>query len=188
MSGPISLPDITNVGELIQKKRAADRAQVDQLAAWLPKPTFEPLKRTFGQPIWVDIRACLQNGSKLPLKIVHVGVEVRSTWLVPDHLQVDKRLDVYMPRESLRTSSFFFANVLLAPGATHEQPCRLDLSDHSPAKSLGLDIHPGIECEFRSILVIDNAGRRWRLQPGRGDPQRVPRGRKRKDEYEPREW
>jgi hypothetical protein len=172
----------------IRDRRADDRAQVDRLAAWI-KPDFSPLKRAAGQPLWVDIRALLRNASELPFEIVHVGVVIRPRWVVPDPLQNDKRVPAHKPFEDPATSTFVFGGIRLAPGDTHEQGHKLDLSDAAPAESLGLSFERGIACEFRSILVVDNAGRRWRLEPGRaGSAKRVRRGRKRKDEFEPHHW
>jgi hypothetical protein len=134
----------------------------------------------------------IRNRSKLPIEIVHVGVKLRPIWVVPDHLQPDqvrsKASSVFMPRET-ETSTFIFQGIRLAPGATHEQAPKIDVGDSAPARSLGISPVRGIICEFRSVLVIDNAGRRWRLQPGRaGSAKRVRPGRKRIDEYEPQYW
>ena len=177
---------------LIRDRLAANRAQVDRLAAWIEPPSFAPFQRTPGQPVWVDVRVLIRNTSKLPLEIVHVGVKLRPSWVVTDHLQPDqvrnKAFPVHMPRET-EASTFKFQVSRLAPGATHKQAHKIDVGDSAPARSLGISPDRGIVCEFRSVLVIDNAGRRWRLQPGRaGSAERVRRGRKRKDEYEPQHW
>jgi hypothetical protein len=42
------------------------------------------------------------------------------------------------------------------------EPARPDVSEDAPLQ--------GIQSEFRSILVTDNAGRRWRIRPGQGGP------------------
>jgi hypothetical protein len=169
-------------------RRAADRAQVDKLAVWIEWDS--DLGRSPGEPFYVNVRVHLRNASKLPIEIVHVGVDVRSRWAAPDILQADKRVGVFKPVEGTEKSTFIFGAIRLAPDQTYERlPYRLDISHHAPARSGMLWADRGIVCEFRSILVIDNAGRRWRLRPGRsGSAERVPRGRKRKDEYEPRDW
>lgn len=177
---------------LIRDRLAANRAQVDRLAAWIDPPSFAPLQRTPGQPVWVDVRVLIRNTSKLPLEIVHVGVKLRPIWVVPDVLQPDqvrnKTFPVFMPRQT-KESTFVFQGIRLGPGATHEQAHQTDVADSAPPKSLGISPVRGIVCEFRSVLVIDNAGRRWRLQPGRaGSAERVRSGGKRKDEYEPQYW
>ena len=48
---------------------AANRPQVDRLAVWIEPPSFAPLQRTPGQPVWVDVRVLIRNTSKLPLEI-----------------------------------------------------------------------------------------------------------------------
>jgi hypothetical protein len=171
----------------VRDPRKSARKQVDELAAWA-EPESE-LQRTPGQPHPAKIRVFLHNASTLPIEIVHVGVDVRSSWVVPDPLHHDKRVGVYKPRDGLKASSMFFRGVRLAPDQTHEQVHTLDISDHAPARSIFLWPDQGIVCEFRTILVIDNAGRRWRLHPGRKGPaKRAPHNRKREDEHEPHYW
>jgi len=171
----------------VREPRKLAREQVDRLAAWAePKAEF---KRTPGKPHQVEVRAFLHNASTLPIQIVHAGVDVRSTWAVPDVLQPDKRVEVSKPADGLETSSMFFGRFRLPPGKTHEQVHTLDISDHAPAASTMLWPDRAVVCDFRTILVIDNAGRRWRLRPGRsGSAKRARRNRKREDEYEPRDW
>jgi hypothetical protein len=134
----------------------------------------------------VNVRVFLRNASQLPIEIVHVGAEIRSRWAVLDILQRDKRVGASKPVDGTERSTFTFGGIRLVPDQNYEHRYRLDMSHHAPARSSTLALERGIVGEFRSILVIDNAGRRWRLRPGRGgSAKRVRRGRKRKDEYEP---
>jgi hypothetical protein len=129
----------------VRDPRKSARKQVDELAAWA-EPESE-LQRTPGQPHPVKIRVFLHNASTLPIEIVHVGVDVRSSWVVPDPLHHDKRVGVYKPRDGLKASSMFFRGVRLAPDQTHEQVHTLDISDHAPARSIFLWPDQGIVCE-----------------------------------------
>jgi hypothetical protein len=105
-----------------------------------------------------------------------------------DVLQTDKRPEVSKPADGLKTSTITFGGFRLPPDGKHEAVTTLDIGDHAPAAATMLWIQ-GVVCDYRTILVIDNAGRRWRLRPGRSGPaKRAPRGRKREDEYEPRDW
>jgi hypothetical protein len=151
----------------LRDRRASDRAQVDELAAWGEAFSM----RTAEQPFKVGTRVLLRNASNLPVEIVQVVFDVRSRWLVPDHAQLDKRVPAYKQVEAPRRS-MSFGGIRVPPGDRHEQSDSLDLSDVMPLESGGLSPVRGIMCEVRIILLIDNAGRRWRIQPGRGGPAR----------------
>ena len=197
---PTWLQDLAAIGEaagglalllailiFIRDRGAADRTQVDQLAVWWEGEPESARELTSGEPLWVNVRVFLKNASNLPMEIAHAGIDVGSTWLVPDHDQPDKRPLVFTPTQATKKSSFFFYGLRLAPDLTHVQPHRLDLSENAPAYSTELSPLQGVTCEFRSILVTDNAGRRWRIRPGRGGPaKRLRWYSRRRDEYEPR--
>jgi hypothetical protein len=73
---------LLTISIFIRDRRTSDRAQVDQLATWAEASPLA-LELIEGQPFWVNARVFLRNASKLPIEIVHVGVNVQSTWLVP---------------------------------------------------------------------------------------------------------
>jgi hypothetical protein len=169
----------------IRDRRASDRAQIDQLAAWA-EAIPDAFELTEGQPFWVNARVFLRNASTLPIEIVHVGVNVQSTWRVPDHEQSGKLVPIWEPVEGIKESPFFFGRFRLPPDDTHVQSHQKDLSDDVPPESVGLWYGNGLVCDFRTILVTDNAGRRWRIRPGRGGPAKRLRWYSRqRDEYEP---
>jgi hypothetical protein len=170
----------------IRDRRVADRAQIDQFAAWIEWDS--DLERPPGEPFYVNVRVLLRNVSKLPIEIIHVGVDIRARWTVED-LQAEEHVAVSKPVEGTEKPTFMIRGVRLAPNQTYEQNHRQDMSHHAPARPVLLWPDGGIVCKFRSILVIDNAGRRWRVRPGQaGSAERVPWGRKPKDELEPRYW
>lgn len=170
------------VGIFYRDRRAANRAQVDLLALWIEVDA--ELKRVPGQPHWVQVRALIRNASNLPIEITHVGVDIRPNWLVQDILQTDKRLEVYKGREA-PTNSMTFGGFRLAPGVTHEQEHTIDVSGGAPAGSPMLMPGSALTTQFRTALVIDNAGRRWRLRPGERGPAQFVRRYRRKDVLEP---
>lgn len=70
--------------------------------------------------------------------------------------------------------SMTFGEVRVAPGSTHIQEHTIDVSDGAPAGSPMLTPGRALITQFRTVLVIDNAGRRWRLRPGmRGPAQHI---------------
>jgi hypothetical protein len=177
---------LLTISIFIRDRRTSDRAQVDQLATWAEASPLA-LELIEGQPFWVNARVFLRNASKLPIEIVHVGVNVQSTWLVPDHEQPETtNVEVWKDRQGTQKSAFFFGRFRLAPDDTHIQSHQLDLSDDVPPESVGIWPAQGLRCDFRTILVTDNAGRRWRIRPGRGGPAKRLRWYSRqRDEYEP---
>jgi hypothetical protein len=146
------------IASFVRERGSAERAQVDQLAAWADiDPDSSPLPR---------IQIHLHNTSKLPMQIVQVGVDLRSRWLAADDPRSGRLLllgDIV--DDPTEKSTIFFPGVRLLPESIYE--------DHQyvgPPPEMWKPTLQGIAGDLGSIVVIDSAGRRWRWRPGRGEP------------------
>jgi hypothetical protein len=67
-------------------------------------------------------------------------------------------------------------------------PYEFDVAHTVPERAQQLDLVQGVRCEIDWLLLIDNAGVKWEIQPGRGGRAKRIRWYNRPKEYQPQQF
>jgi hypothetical protein len=140
------------------------RSQVDLVGAWA-EPTYER------QPPWAErveqakIQVYVRNGSQLPVKAKQLKYTIHTRWLVPADDGAWETVDGAPARPR------YLQDFQVRPQQTwdnNSNPYEANLADTAPERAVQLDFIQGARCEIDSVVVIDNAGRTWEIQPNSG--------------------
>ncbi len=169
------------VAVFVRDRRSADRAQVDALSLWA-EVTHD--RRLPGDPRVekISIAFKIRNASTVPVWLHHVKWRVDTTWLTSSG-------GGYVHVSGVRPIPLFHQDVIqMAPNSEWSSDLDHDVAHIAPDNAVQLELIRGAVCLPDVALVVDNAGRRWRVRPGAGRrAQRVGWWVKRQ-EYEPQGW
>jgi hypothetical protein len=119
----------------------------------------------------------VRNASQLPITVVQVAYSIRTTWLVPvdkaepENQAEPKRIIAYDPVEGTEPVRSFPADFLVQPGETWDNngtPNRINFAHTAPPDAVQLAFTNGVRWQIDWLLILDNAGRKWEVRPGRG--------------------
>jgi hypothetical protein len=153
----------------------AERAQVDLVGAWAK---IEHYPRSPDE--LAGVRLYVKNASQLPIEVVQLAFEVQGRWRV----RSGERSWRLVP--GLKSRLWFKENLGVAPEETWNSSLDANIADTIPEEGARLDQLESVRCVIRWLLVIDSAGRRWRLEPGKGRRAKRITRYSRPREYEPR--
>jgi hypothetical protein len=156
----------------------AERAQVDLIGAWA-RPTYP------GTGSEVSVQPYIRNGSELPVEVKTLAYEIHTGWLVPTDGGAYKSV-----AGSPAVKQFLF-DVSVAPQETWDNAgtaSSANVAHTRPEGGVRLDPLRSLWCEVSWLLVVDNAGRRWKLRPVKGRRARRIRWYHRPREYQPLDW
>jgi len=160
----------------VRDRSNADRAQVDLIGTWAkiehyPKTPDENAR----------VRLFIKNSSQLPMEIVQLAFDVHGRWLIPSGPDSQRSTPGVNPRrhflDDLGSS---------APDETWSNSFQVNVADTMPQEDASLNFLESARCSIMWLLLIDNAGRRWEIQPGKGGRAKRVRWYSRLREYQPR--
>jgi hypothetical protein len=136
----------------------AERVQVDLIGTWW---TIEHYPRSPDEE--AGVRLYIRNASQLPIEVVQLAYEVHGRWRVPSGSHSWRLVAGVNPRRN-------FLEVLrpVAPEETWNSSNPVNVADTIPEEGARLDPLESVRCVIVWLLLIDSAGRRWELQPGKG--------------------
>jgi hypothetical protein len=144
---------------LVRDRNNADRAQVDLVAVWA-EPDYER------QGAQATIHLYVRNGSDLPVNVLDLYYVIHTRWLVPP-----KGPDDWGGYDSIegtpQPSAFPPGEFQVRPHETWHSTVLEGLAETAPEGALQLDPEKGVRPEIDYLLILDNAGRKWRVQPSR---------------------
>jgi hypothetical protein len=82
----------------------------------------------------------------------------------------------------------FTADLVVPPGEVKEWSFETNLAHTAPRAAVQLALTNGITAHVDSLLIVDNAGRRWEVRCERSGRATAVGRRWRAKEYLPREW
>ena len=133
---------------------------------------FEPRRRPPGEPRvqQAKIYVFLRNASELPVVVKHLEYTIRTRWLVPTDDGAREPVDgtpagPYHLYDIQLRSHAGVPNEFWNNNAT---PYEVDLAHTAPERAVQLDPIQGVRCEIDSVVVLDNAGRKWEIRPSGG--------------------
>ena len=152
------------------------RQQVDSIG-WWPLLTVDE-----SDPDVLKVTWCIQNASELPIDIDYFEFTPKSYWHIPGkHVEAEwggKRytLSPYDIRAGLDVEyQFFFSDIHIPPKEVWKSSnIRVGVKPQRP-KDADRVMLEKTNCVVKICCITDNAGRRWRVLPGRG--QRAKRHR-----------
>lgn len=159
----------------LRNQGSAQRSQVDLFGAWATV-TYErrhPEDQTRVED--GDVTAHLRNASQLPLKAMEVAYTIESIWMVEDtaQSQYPNGPGVWLEQPGTETQKFFHYDVFVPPQDTLELPFKVNVAHMAPEAATQLGLLDGIKAHVDSLQLVDNAGRRWKVHPGRGSRARA---------------
>jgi hypothetical protein len=155
----------------LRDRSNAERAQVDLIGAW-GTTQYEIKWPTDSRRVETAIaRVFIRNASALPIEVERLSCRIETTWVVPINV-AEKRYD---HAHGVKSESLFIEKVTVVPDNTWESlDDRFNLRDMAPEGAVQLSPFQGVRCVVTALLVVDNAGRRWELRPGKeGRAKRV---------------
>lgn len=164
----------------------ADRAEIDKIGIWF-SVMYE--RRLPGSSLVeeADITMHVKNAGNLPMQIVQIACQVKSRWMIPAE-DGDPLVIAHSIEDGIDRSLRFTEEFQLPPSETIDIDMRTNVRHHAPPNAAQIATIGGIKCEAIWLLAIDNAGRRWEVNPGqRGRAKRITRYHRRK-EYQPVGW
>lgn len=171
-------------------RRRDDRELIDKLAVW-PTVSYDDkleLHRPDELVAPAQVKLQSKNASDLPIEIHAVECEVTSRWMVP--VPGPQVVEAYNVVPSTKAPQVLFSYYDLLPPDHVEvlMDYALTMVDQAPDNAVSLDPIHGVVARVRWFLAIDNAGRRWEVQPGRGRRARRIRWYTPRRAYYPVEW
>ena len=131
-----------------------------------------------------------RNAGDVPVEVHQVAFRIRSEWAVEIQAPDDTGFGVWEIRPGVDQSSHFTQWFLLAPDerrtVIHGQV--VSVAHHAPKRATALNAPGGVSARVDWLLVVDNAGRRWEVRPGRGRQARRIRWYSYGREFYPRAW
>jgi hypothetical protein len=157
---------------LLRDHGNAERSQVDRVGAWA-EPTYERRPPGGERVEQAKIQVYVRNGSQLPVRVRQLKYTVRTMWLVSTDDGAWERVD------GEQAGPFYLQDFQVRPGQTWDNkstPYEANLAHTAPERAAQLDFIQGVRCEIESVVVLDNAGREWEIEPsggGRAKPFRT---------------
>lgn len=148
----------------------AERAQVDLIGAWT-NVEYECSWPACPRVVEGTVTAHIRNASQLPVRVVMIAYKVDSTWLVEDLEQSSFSqggTGVWTPTPGVEPQLRFHNDLLVAPQETKEIPFAVNVEHMAPDRGVQLSPTDGLKSKVEWLLVVDNAGRRWEINPERG--------------------
>ena len=110
-------------------------------------------------------RLYIRNASALPIVVERLTCKIETTWLVKSR----RTERSYASFAGVKSEERSVHGITVAPDDKWESPeGRFDLKDMAPEGAAQLSPVEGVRCVVTSLLLLDNAGRRWELRPGKG--------------------
>ena len=153
----------------VRDRRTTDRVQVDLVGTWIDQNGWSAATGLDGWPGTLEVR--IRNGSKLPVIVEQLAFTVHVEWY--------KRVQIgsgnqYSAEEAAPLMKWLVADVgQIAPEYTWSRS--FDINPNNLASFIdesGEAWFPGAWCLVDQVMLLDNAGRRWAIQPHRGGPAR----------------
>lgn len=149
---------------LFRDHRNAERAQVDLVGAWI-EPRYERRAPSLPRVEETSIQVYVRNGSELPVQVEQLEYVIRTRWLVP----TDD--GAWEPVDGTPAGPSSLRDFQVRPQQTWDNngtPAEVNLAHTAPERAVQLDLLQGVRCEINSVVVVDNAGRRWETRPSGG--------------------
>lgn len=169
-----------------QDRRNAQRAQVDLVGAW-GEPRYERRGPDAPRVEQTRILIYVRNGSELPIVVKQLAYSIHTRWWVP----VLGSKQIFEPVAGTEAACNFVNDLRVPPRDTWDNeagPYERNLAHTAPRRAVQLDLVQGVRCEIDWLLLVDNAGRKWEIQPIRGDRAKRLRWYSRPKEYQPPEF
>jgi hypothetical protein len=171
-------------------RRNSDRAQPDRLGIWFTEK-YEmrmPAAGTDQSRVEeAEIEVHVRNASDLPIDVIQLAYEVRTAWMVP-HEPADP-VSAYAVTPSSDGVQQFLNDLRVPPGETLDMSFPVNFAHLAPDGAVQLSPIRGVTAAANWLLVIDNVGRRWVVQPRRGRARRWRRvWHPKRNEYWPQGW
>jgi hypothetical protein len=154
---------------LLRDHRNTERAQVDLVGAWAEERVE---RRVPGEPLveQAEIWIFLRNASELPVEVKHLEYTIRTRWLVPTGD------GAWEPVDGVPAGPYHLYDIQLRSHAgvpnefwnNNATPNEVNLAHTAPERAEALDPLTGVRCEINSVVVLDNAGRKWETRPSGG--------------------
>jgi hypothetical protein len=173
----------------IRDRGNTDRSQVDRVGVWFTE-TYEPRFPSAGEDqarveeATIDVH--VRNASDLPVHVVQLAYEVRTSWMVP--VEPQSPMPAYMETGGEGSVQQFLNNFRVPPGETLNGPSRVNVAHLAPEGAVRLSPIRGVTATANWLLVVDNVGRRWVVRPRAGRAKRWRRWHRRREDHWPRDW
>jgi hypothetical protein len=107
----------------------------------------------------------VRNGSQLPVEVKQLAYSMYTRWWKP--VLGSKLVSEQVPgKVPIRA---FVNDLRIPPRRTWNNkayPYEFDVAHTVPERAQQLDLVQGVRCEIDWLLLIDNAGVKWEIQPG----------------------
>lgn len=127
----------------------------------------------------------MRNASDLPVDVVKLACEVRTSWMVP--VEPEQLVPAHVITAGTGSVRVFFDDFRVPPGETLQMPYPVNFAHLAPDGAVQLSPIRGVTTIASWLLVIDNVGRRWVIRPRKGRAMRW-RWYRKSEEYSPRRW
>lgn len=147
-------------------RRNAERAQVDLVGAWGTTEYERRFPDAPGGRVKVaTARLYVRNASTVPVLVELLTCKIETSWLVPD----GRSPRSYQRTAGVRPEERAVKGIVVEPDGKWGSPeGRFDLKGIAPEGAAQLDPVDGVRCVVRGLMLLDNAGRRWVVRPGKG--------------------
>jgi hypothetical protein len=173
----------------LRDRKNSERAQIDRVANWVSANEAEGKDLTHP---FANVKWSMRNASDLPVWVVQLAYRLHTIWRIDEELDLStsKRRGIALPTlgsrftldptekpqnfyESTGTDVMRFWRelkppLLLIPEETQSEEEWVSLNNIAPDGVQSLRPSTGVQIEIDWVLLTDNAGRRWEVQPGKG--------------------
>jgi hypothetical protein len=139
-----------------------DRAQVDRVGVWFTEAyerRFPGLAKDEARVEEATVEVHVRNASDLPVEVVQLAYEVRTSWMV--RVQPELPVPVHVVTAGSGCVSQFLNNFRVPPGETLTMSSPVNFAHLAPEGAVQLAAFGGVTDAANWLLVIDNVGRRW---------------------------
>jgi hypothetical protein len=173
-----------------------ERAQVDLMGAW-GAAWYVPAAENQENPLTpqdAGVKVWIRNASELPIEVAQLAYEVHTTWMVPETKGVPQHdcgcepFGVSKPVSGRKPLRKFVPPFRVPPQETVTHESRDNVDHTVPTPDAQRDPINSPKCVINWLLLIDNAGRKWEVMPGKGGRAKRVGRRWKPKEYQPREW
>jgi hypothetical protein len=161
----------------LRDRSNAERAQVDLIGVWATWHRFIP-ETLAEKPYDITVRICAKNASELPVQIVRLAYEIETQWIHKGGMIAGKPTQGFADR------------IWVPPQEPLEKELTVSVADSRPEGALMLAVIPGqdVDCTIRWLLLVDNAGRKWEVRPGKGSRAKRVKWYRRRRQYRGVQW
>ena len=176
----------------LRSRRTDDRALVDRVGIWLTTE-YERQAPDVGAADRIEegkFTLHARNASDVPVEVHQVAFRIASEWAVEDRAPSSDGFGVWTIRPGVDQSRHFAEWFLLAPDERKDvvDGQLVNVAHHAPERATALHLFGGITARVDWFLVVDNAGRRWEVRPGRGRQARRIHWYSLRREFYPPDW